>query len=63
MNKYGAIWRGKECVVMADTTYQAQQLAVMEFSKVAGRAKVKGYEITIGLLELGGVEYVHVATN
>lgn len=63
MNKYGAIWQDKELVIEADTTYQAQQLAVLEFQKVAGRRKVKGYEITIGLLELNGVEYVHIATN
>lgn len=63
MNKYGAIWQDKELIIEADTTYQAQQLAVLEFQKVAGRRKVKGYEITIGLLELNGVEYVHIATN
>lgn len=63
MNKYGAIWQGKELEVMADSTYQAQQLAAEQFQKVAGRRKVKGWEITIGLLELDGVEYVHVATN
>ena len=63
MNKYGAIWQGKELKIMADTTYQAQRLAVEQFQKIAGRRKVKGWEISIGLLELNGVEYIHVATN
>lgn len=62
MNKYGAIWKDKEAVIEADTTYQAQQLAVEVFSKVSGRRKVKGYEIIVALLELDGVPYVHVAS-
>ena len=62
MNKYGAFWNGKEAVIEADTTYQAQQLAVEAFSKVAGRRKVKGYEMTVALMELNGVPYVHVAS-
>jgi hypothetical protein len=63
MNKYGAIWQGKELEINAETTYQAQGLAVEQFQKIAGRRKVKGWEITLGLLELDGVEYIHVATN
>ena len=63
MNKYGAIWQGKELEINAETTYQAQRLAVEQFQKIAGRRKVKGWEISIGLLELNGVEYIHVATN
>ena len=62
MNKYGALWNGKEVVVQADPTYQAQQLAEVEFSKVSGRRKVKGSEITVALMELDGVPYVHVAS-
>jgi hypothetical protein len=63
VNKYGAIWQGKELEINAETTYQAQRLAVEQFQKIAGRRKVKGWEISIGLLELNGVEYIHVATN
>lgn len=62
MNKYGALWNGKELEIMADTTYQAQQLAVVEFQKIAGRRKVKGYEITVLLMQLNGVDYIHVAS-
>ena len=63
MNLYGAIWKELEAEIEADTTYQAQQLAVNKFQALAGRRKVKGYEITVALLKLNGVEYVHTATN
>lgn len=63
MNTYGAIWQDKETKVTASTTYEAQQLAQAEFQKVAGRRKVKGYEITVALLELNGQEYTHMAVN
>lgn len=63
MNKYGAIWQDKELEINAETTYQAQQLAQVQFQKVAGKRKVKGYEITVALLQLGGVDYVHTASN
>jgi ribosomal protein L20A (L18A) len=63
MNLYGAIWKELEAEIEADTTYQAQQLAVSKFQALAGRRKVKGYEITIALLKLNGVEYIHTATN
>ena len=62
MNKYGAIWEDKELEIEAETTYQAQQLATAEFQKVAGRRKVKGYQITVALLQLNGVDYVHTAS-
>lgn len=63
MNKYGAIWQGKELEINAGSSYEAQRLAVEQFQKIAGRRKVKGWEITLGLLELDGVEYIHTATN
>jgi hypothetical protein len=62
MNKYGAVWQNLELVVDADTTYQAQQLAQAQFQAKAGRRKVKGYEITVALLELDGKEYTHTAS-
>ena len=62
MNKYGVIWRELELEVEADTTYKAQQLALPLFQAKAGRRKVKGYEITVMLMELNGVEYIHVAS-
>jgi hypothetical protein len=61
MNKYGAIWRELSIEVMAETTYAAQGLALPLLQLMAGRRKVKQYEITVMLLELKGVEYVHIA--
>jgi hypothetical protein len=63
MNTYGAIWQGKELEIKANTTYEAQKLAVIEFQKVAGRKTVKGYEITVALLRLNDADYVHTAIN
>lgn len=62
MNKYGAIWRELGIEVMADSTYAAQQLAVPLLQLMAGRRKVKSYEITVMLMELKGVEYIHTAS-
>lgn len=62
MNKYGALWRELEVEVEAESTYKAQQLALPLLQAKAGRRNVKGYEITVMLMELNGVEYVHVAS-
>ena len=62
MNTYGAIWKELELVIEAETTYQAQQLALPLFQAQAGRRKVKGYEISVLLMKLKGEEYVHVAS-
>jgi ribosomal protein L20A (L18A) len=62
MNKYGAIWKGLGVEVMAETTYAAQGLALPLLQDMAGRRKVKRYEITVMLMELNGVEYIHVAS-
>jgi hypothetical protein len=62
MNTYGALWQDKEATIEAETTYQAQQLAVEGFQKMAGRKKVKGYQITVLLMKLDGADYVHVAS-
>jgi len=62
MNKYGALWQGLSVEVMADTTYQAQGLALPLLQAMAGRRKVKQYQITVALLQLKGVDYVHVAS-
>ena len=62
MNTYGAIWKELELVIEADTTYQAQQLAVPLFQAQAGRRKVKGYEISVLLMKLRGEDYIHIAS-
>jgi ribosomal protein L20A (L18A) len=62
MNKYGAIWRELGVEVMAETTYAAQGLALPLLQDMAGRRKVKRYEITVMLIQLNGVDYVHIAS-
>jgi hypothetical protein len=62
MNKYGALWKELSVEVEADTTYAAQGLALPLLQAKAGRRKVKRYEITVALLQLKGVDYVHVAS-
>jgi hypothetical protein len=62
MNKYGAIWRELGVEVMAETTYAAQGLALPLLQAMAGRRKVKQYEITVMLMQLNGVDYVHIAS-
>ena len=59
MNGYKCLWNGKELDIYADTTYDAQVLATAEFQKVAGRKKVKGYDIHIVLCEVNGEQYYH----
>jgi hypothetical protein len=62
MNKYGALWQDLSVEVMAETTYAAQGLALPLLQAKAGRRKVKQYQITVALLQLNGVDYVHVAS-
>ena len=62
MNKYGAMWKDRELEIEAETTYKAQQLALPLFQARAGRRKVKSHEIRVMLMELDGVEYIHVAS-
>lgn len=63
MNTYGAIWKGLDVVVKAETTYKAQQLALPLLQAKAGRKKVKSYEISVLLMQLDGVDYVHRAID
>lgn len=58
MNTYIALWRGQRTTVKCDTIYGAQQLAVTEFQKTAGRKRVKGYDIKTFLVELNGEPYI-----
>jgi hypothetical protein len=58
MNTYIALWNGKRATVQCDTAYGAQQLAVTEFQKTAGRKRVKGYDVQTFLVELNGEPYI-----
>ena len=59
MNGYKCFWNGKELDIYADTSYQALHLATPEFQKMAGRKKVKGYDITVVLCEVKGRQVTH----
>ena len=48
-----------EMDVLANSSYGAQQVATAEFQKVAGRKKVKGYDITVVLCEVNGTQITH----
>jgi len=58
---YGCFWNDKELEVDADTLYGAQQKAVIEFQKVAGRKNVRGSDIRVMLMRKNGDDVVHVA--
>lgn len=62
MNTYGAIWKDKQVVVQAETTYQAQQLALPLIQAMAGRRKVQRYDISVLIMQSNGVDVVHIAS-
>ena len=63
MNTYLAWWQGISIELDAASTYQAQLAAVPIFQAKAGRKKVKGYDITIGLVAVEGRQITHIAVN
>ena len=48
-----------EMDVYANSQYGAQQLAQAVFQDMAGRKKVKGYDITVVLCEVKGQQITH----
>ena len=61
MNGYMALWQGKRIEVYADTAYDAQKLAAIDFQR-GTRKKVKQYEVNVYLCERNGEQVVHVAS-
>lgn len=61
MNKYVVFWigSGKSVEVEAETSYQAEQKAKVEFEKAAGRKKVG--TLSVWLAEKSGEQVVHIA--
>lgn len=57
MNGYKAFYKGKELDIYANSSYEAQKLAAIQF-----KAK-KAYEITIVLCELSGAQVTHNAAS
>ncbi len=58
-NAYKCYWNGMEMEVYANSSYGAQICATGEFQKVAGRKKVKTYDITVVLCEVKGKQITH----
>ena len=63
LNTYGALYGDKVIEIKAKSTYEAQQLAVIEFQKTAGRKKIQGYQVTVMLARLAtsDSDVIHVA--
>jgi hypothetical protein len=57
MNEYVAFYKGKDCVVFADTSYEAQRFAV------AVLKPRHSYDITVILVEKEGVPVIHSTTE
>ena len=60
-NLYYTYWKGEKHNLLADTSYQAQQLSVEVFAKrrSASRKKVKRSDITVVLVAVDGEQVVH----
>ena len=58
MNGYVCIRKNQRVEVYANTTYEAQQMALKHFAK-NNRGKVKGYEIAVSLCEKDGETITH----
>ena len=58
-NGYKCFWNGMEMDVYANSQYGAQIAATGEFQKLAGRKKVKTYDITVVLCEVKGKQITH----
>jgi hypothetical protein len=61
-NGYICFWNREKVEVYADTSYAAQQKAVVEFQKKT-KKKVKGSDITVKLAEKDDKEVVHTAVD
>ena len=59
MNGYVCFYRGKRIEVLAESSYAAQQRAVLQLS--AGRKKVRGSDVVVVLAEQDGQQVVQVA--
>ena len=60
MNKYKAFYNRKEIEIDSDTSYHAQEKALIQFQKDS-RKKVKSWDITIVLMAVDDKEVIHIA--
>jgi len=63
MNGYKAFWNYKECEVYAATSAGAQDAAVIEFKKSAGRKKVKPSDVIVILCQIDDTQIYHPFVN
>lgn len=63
MNGYKALYGGREIDEYAETSYRAQQQALVKFQEMFPRRKVKSYEVYVSLCKVDGKEVVHVASE
>lgn len=59
MNKYVCFWKDRRLEVEAETSYEAQQKAVVLFQSQLKRTRVKGHDVTVMLAEKDGEQVVH----
>ncbi len=62
MNGYIGFWNGVRQEIMANTSYEAQKKLVPVF-QVGTRKKVKGYDISVSLVEKDGEQITHTAVD
>lgn len=64
MNGYVCFYNSRRIEVIADTAYEAQEKAVVQFSvgRPSRRKAIKGHEVTTCLAEVDGVQVIHTAT-
>lgn len=63
MNGYICFYSGQRLEVHADTPLKAQEAAVEIFQKKSHRRKVRGWDISVTLAELNGVQVTHTAVD
>lgn len=60
MNKYKAFYNRTSIEIESDSSYHAQEKALIEFQKNS-RKKIKSWDITVMLLAVDNKEIVHIA--
>jgi hypothetical protein len=63
MNIYACLWNGRTTEVVAKTTLEAQEKAWLHFQTIAGRKRIKGYDITVVLTYKDAQPVTHIAVD
>lgn len=59
MNGYVCLWNKHRVEVVAKTSLEARDIAMPFFKRLAGRKKIKPYDITVVLCEQNGEQVTH----